>query len=317
MFISNLKQAATSRRCPQFAAAQWLVLIGSILLLAGCSSTQWLYRNADWVIERYAVKSLDVNDAQLEAWRPLLEQILEQHLHSEIPILAHYADLLARAVNESPGERVDAACLVSGATLILTRHAKLAADLAAPLLVELDLSQIDHLAEYLAERRSQFRERYLQKDETQQHQARVQRLTGRIEKWIGSLNSKQQARIEQFTSGLPDVAPNWSDYRERQEEQLLQLLHENADVYSLHTHLLNMLIPWAGADPKFTTLWRQAEAAFIHLLDDLETSLTDRQRQHLDSEITSFQNDITAIGGDKRQVKKERPSTMLCNRNQA
>ena len=316
MLISGPKQTAVSWRRQRFSAAPWLVLIVCILLLGGCSSTQWLYRNADWVIERYAVKSLDVNEAQLEAWRPLLERVLKQHLDREIPILEHYLDLMARAVAGLPGERVDAACLVSATNLIFTRHAQLAADLTAPLIVKLDLRQIDHLADYLAERRSHFRERYLKGDDMQRHQARVQRLTRRIEKWTGTLNSNQQARIQQFTSSLPDVAANWFGHREHREERLLQLLHDDADVKSLHAHLLNWWIPWDGADPKFTSQWRKAEAAFIHLLDDLSISLTDRQRQHLDVEIFSLQREIARLGGDKLHAKKERTKMLHCDRQQ-
>ena len=316
MLTSNLKQTTKSRHSPKYAAAPWLVLIITILLLGGCSSTQWLYRNVDWVIERYAVKSLDVNEAQLEAWRPVLEQILEQHLDGEIPILEEYSDLMARSVTGSSGESIDAACLVNSANLIFSRHARLAADLAAPLLTQLDPRQIEHLAVYLAERRNHFRERYLKGDETEQRQARTVRLIERIERWTGSLDSRQQIRIEQFSLSLPDVTANWLSQRKRQEEKLVQLLRSGVDADSLYTHLLNWWLPWSGADPKLTSQWRKAEAAFIPLLNDLRISLTNRQRQHFDAEISSLQKVLAGLGGDKLHAKTERTRMLHCDLQQ-
>lgn len=312
MLITNSKQTATRCHGRPFATSLRLALITALLLLSGCSRTEWLYRNADWVLERYAVKALDVNEAQLRGWRPVLERILKQHLDREIPILEGYLELMARAVDGSPGDRVDAACLVSGATLIFTQHARLAVDLAVPLMLELDPRQINHLAVYMTERRTRFRERYLQGDETERRQARTVRLTRRIEGWTGSLDRWQQARVERLTASLPDVAAYWFGDRKRQEERLLQLLHGGADADTLHAHLLSWWVPWAGVAPGFKDQWKMAEAAFILLFDDLAVSLTDQQRQHFGSRVSSLRKDLAGLRGDAPYAVRKPPRELQC-----
>lgn len=297
------------------ASSRWLALI-AVLLLGGCSTTGWFYRNADWLIERYAVKSVDANQAQLEFWRPGLERVLQQHLELEIPLLESYLELIARVVDGSPGKRVHAACLVSGANLIFMRHASLAADLAAPLMAALEPHQIDHFEGYMTERRARFRERYLTGNERERYRARVERLTERIERWTGSLEQPQQERVERLVASLPDIAENWMFQRKHREQRLLQLLRDGADRDRLHAQLLNWWVPWNGDNQEFTDEWKQAETAFIHLLDDLAVSLSDRQQQHFSGKVSSLRRDLAAMRGDTPQPVREIPRKLQCRTQQ-
>lgn len=312
MSIVSSSKPVRRRNNRKFTPSLWLVLIVVLTLLSGCSTTQWLYRNLDWFLERYAVKSLDVTKAQLQAWRPGVEQVLQQHLVQELPALDHYLNLMARFASESSSERADASCLVRGATLIFTRHARLAADVAVPLLMMLEPHQIDHLARYMKERDSRYRKRYLTGGEHERWQARTARLTERLEDWMGSLDSGQRARVELFTDNLPDIATAWFDYRNRQQERLLQLLREGSDADRLHAHLMNWWLPWAGKYTGFAAQWRKAETGFALLLDDLAVSLTTHQRRHFQDKVASLRNDLTVLHGDARQALRETPVQLRC-----
>ena len=74
-----------------------------LAMLAGCSGVQLAYRNADLLIENRAEDLLDLDDAQLKTWQPLLADVLARHRRAEVP------DLVQAAL------AIDAlACLVDG-----------------------------------------------------------------------------------------------------------------------------------------------------------------------------------------------------------
>ena len=65
-----------------------LVFAACALILSGCSRTELVYRNADWLITRWADAQLDLTGAQQRAWEPQLEAALELHRAEELPHLA-------------------------------------------------------------------------------------------------------------------------------------------------------------------------------------------------------------------------------------
>jgi len=292
--IENRSRIPRGRR---LAVPTWLALIAVIMLPAGCSTTQWLYGNADWFVERYAVKSLDIDDAQLQDWRPQLQSILQRHLNSELPLIDLYLNLLTEFVERVPDEPVDTACLVHGATELFERHARLAAELAVPLLVKLEPHQISHLEAYLAQRHSRYEKRFLNGDRQQRLQARTERLIERIENWTGALDNEQLAQVEGFATTLPDLAASWFDYRRNREERLLQLLRAEAGADQLHHHLLSWWIPWSAEKTEFSKVWKPAEAGFIRLLDDLAPSFNERQREHVKNKVAALRGDIADLYG--------------------
>ncbi len=289
----------------------WLAAT-SLLILVACSKTEMFYRNVDWMLERYAAKSVDVNETQLARWRPEMEAILQRHETQELPLISDYFGLLLLALDGSQGAAVDGRCLLSAATLVYTRQAILAADLAAPLLAMLEASQIQHLSGYLAQRRDRYRERYLQGELEQQVEARTDRLVERIEGWTGTLNRAQQQRVERLSGDLPDIAGHWLNYREQQETVLLSLLAEGADEQRLRAHLLGWWMPWTRGGSEFTQTWQLAESEFIAFLDDFAISLEQQQRAHFRDRLLQLRADLEAINGGQPRAVRETPGVFSC-----
>lgn len=259
--------------------------------VSACSRTQLAYDNADWLLDYYAGQTVDISAAQREQWRPLLAGILKQHRDSELTYLVAYLDMASNMASEDHSV-VDANCLVDSALLVSQRHARLAVDLAVPLLVDLDKSQFKHLSEYTAERQDTLVARYLNPDPELRQKARRMRFIERIEKWIGRMNPDQQLLVEEALERIPDISPFWLAYREQQTNGLLGMLEADADADTLQQYLNSWWVEWDGRSADYIQSWRAAKLEFTIFLDRLGASLTSKQRGKLGKRLATLRNDL-------------------------
>lgn len=275
-----------------------MVRLVFILLLAGlviaCSRTQLAYENADWLLERYAGRAIDISAVQREQWQPVLARTLRQHRSDELPQILAYLDLADRVISRAD-ESADAACLVDGALVIAEQHSRLAVDLTLPLLADLEPSQISHLADYMKRRERKLERRYLDPDPENREVERQTRFIHRIESWTGSLNAEQRQLVEDALVKIPDLAPDWLAYRTQQTTRLLQLLEASADTRVLEQYLYGWWVEWDGRPDAYTQQWRLAKQEFINFLDRLGPTLTERQREKLHKRLGKLRTDLAAF----------------------
>jgi hypothetical protein len=208
--------------------------------------------------------------------------------------LVAYLDMASQMVS-GDHDAVDASCLVDGASLVSRRHARLAVDLAVPLLVDLDESQVEHLSEYTAKRRDKLVERYLDPDPELREKSRRMRFNQRIEKWIGRMNSHQQLLVDEALERIPDISPLWLAYREQQTSGLLGMLEADADAQALRQYLNNWWVEWDGRSADFIRSWRVAKLEFVIFLDRLGASLTPEQRKKFRKRLAALRADLAEL----------------------
>ncbi len=282
-----------------------------ILLTTGCSRTEFAYRNADWFLEIYAKQTVDANFDQIEQWRPILQSELEYHRVELLPLLIAYLDLMERA-SRYPDEEKLAGCLVDAGLYLYQRHAQLAVDLAVPLLMTLDYSQLRHLTEYMARQQQKARNRYLKTKSQSQHEVRMARFIERTERWTGELNDAQLQDMEQAIRRIPDLSENWLSFREQQTAGLLQLLEINPDERLVRKYLSDWWISFEQRSFDYDQDWNIAKHEFVDLLQKLGASLTERQRKTLAQRIASFRKDLKLFQEPLPQPGKT-PEILLCS----
>jgi hypothetical protein len=257
-----------------------------------CSSTQLAYRNADWLLERYAGKTVDINATQRAQWRSSLDQTLQLHRSNELPRLVAYLDDVSRIISQ-PG--TGAGCLLDGATMIAERHARLAADLAAPLLADLEAAQVTHLRDYTQQRQRELFERYLDPDLAERAAKRRTRYIKRIEAWTGPLNNEQLQLVEDALGQIPDLAPAWLAHREQQIDRLLLLLESEPDTESLAQFLRSWWVEWDGRSTADMEQWQLAKDAFTDFLNSLGATLTAKQHSRLQQRLGKLRSQLAAL----------------------
>ncbi len=278
-----------------------LIAIAVLSVLSfGCSRTELAYRNADSLLEYYAWRIVHTGAAQRDHWQPVLQTTLRQHREQELPLVIAYLDLAARIIRETE-DTAGAACLVDGALLLYQRHARLAVDLAVPLLAALDAAQVEHLAEYTTQRQQNAVKRYQGPDPQRRKAARQERIRDRIERWTGKLNDRQRQQIKDALGRIPDLSASWLAYRAQQTNTLLAMLETGANAEALRAHLEDWWVHRDGTSTETRQLWRVARHEFIQLMDKLATTLTDKQRATLERRLGELRGDLEIFAPRQQQ----------------
>jgi hypothetical protein len=270
------------------------LLAASLAVLGGCSTSQLLYRNADWLVDRWVDGLLELDGPQRAAWRPALERALEGHRESELPEVVGFLEALAGRAAEGLSEPV-LACLTDRAEAIYRRHARLAAGLAAPLLAGLSPGQIEGLERRLAERNRDYREEYLEGGPQRRTARRAERVVDRIEGWTGPLRPEQRSLVAEAVGAMPDLAEPWLRYREGRQGALLALLRGGGGAAAVRALLEGWWIGLEGAPEGLAREVGDLRPAVVRLLGDLDGTLDGRQRKALVARIEGVREGLEAV----------------------
>ena len=270
------------------------LLFSLTLLLMACSRTQLAYDNADWLLERYAAKTVAISAEQRAQWQPVLTQALEQHRRVELPHIVAYLDLASELIGQTDPS-TGAACLLDGAQTIARRHARHAVDLAVPLLADLDTAQITHLRRYMKQRQQKLVERYLDPNLKSRESKRQERFSERIESWIGPMNAEQRKLVVDALRQIPDLTPVWLAHREQQNGRLLELLESRATPDIVEEYLSSWWVNWENRPPDYLRQWRIARLEFTAFLAKLAPTLSEKQRGKLRKRLGKLRSELAAL----------------------
>jgi hypothetical protein len=271
-----------------------------LVTLVGCSRTDLVYSNADWLLQRWAAGLLDPESGQRDAWELVMEQAMQSHRRDLLPDVIQ----ILRTAEVAAGDGLDPqelSCWSRQLEQAYRDHANWAVGPAAAVLGDVSPSQIDHLAAELRERNQEYREDYLDEDPERRHQARVERYTERIERWTGDLSTDQLRLVEQAVSAMPDLAEGWLAYREERQLRLLELLRAGVDRAALEDYLGAW---WIDLEGRPAALAEEAEVLRLLSLDlvlRLDASLSVGQRATFVDKVAGVRNDFERLMGEQGQ----------------
>lgn len=300
-------QITSAGRMPRHLVA---VLI-AVLVSAGCSRTQLAYRNADWLAYRWVDGLFDADAAQQARWSDLLERLADRHRRELLP---RVVDLLDRAAREAGRglTRDGLDCLWQSTDDLINDHARLALEAAVDVLDDVSPMQLAHLQRRLAERNAAYSDDYLEPDPAARALARFERYAERIERWTGDLDTAQVRLLEAAVSAMPDIAEAWLGYRERQQAQLLHLLHAGVGRDAIRTFLSAWWVDRAGRGPQLVERGERFRDGWFGLLAALDRSLNAHQRTRLVDRIGAMRDDLAAELSDGLNVAAAPPGTTRC-----
>jgi hypothetical protein len=282
-----------------------------LLLVAGCSSTEFWYDNADWLASRWAAGLVDPSEAQRAAWREPFRVALAEHRQQLLPEVV----ALLRALEIETERGLSAArlgCLLERADRLYQEHAQLAVALGPLVLDNLTPQQIGHLAEELAERNQDYADDYLDPDPARRERARLERYVERIERWTDDLPAAQLALVEQAVRAMPDVAGDWLAYRQEQQRRLLRLLEAGAGPAQLQGHLRAW---WVDLDERPAQLVRDSariRAAAVRLAVTLDQAFTAEQRARFVANVRELRQDLEGAAAGPVPIGLSRALLATC-----
>jgi hypothetical protein len=263
---------------------------------SGCSRVRLVYGSADLLLASYADDYLGLQDEQRQRWEPQLRGVLAEHRREGLPQLAAFFDQGLK-VSQAGFPSGDTACLVRAARGVYQDHARLAVELAAPLLADLRPSQVKSLRARFA--RDQAEDRAEAAGDLELHR-RTQRYVRAIEDWTGPLGPDQRALVSETTGRMPDTRQAVLAYRTRKRDQLIALLEAGADAQRLKGYLTTWLVDYEDLPPGLEGAGEVLEEHLVELATRLGQGLTQKQRAHLERRLSGLCTDLLELQSQPR-----------------
>lgn len=269
-----------------------LTLLLLLVVLAGCSSTTFIYNRLDFLIPWYLGDYVDLNREQKARLDALLEPFLDWHRAEELPqYLLVLDDIDARLDGPISGADVgDTLDEVEQAWLrVETRALGWLLDLGADLSDE----QIAQFIEELRDKQVEYEEKYLTRTEQEYRQDAEENLRDNLQDMLGRLDKPQRARVVEASEALQRSDAVW--------------LRERAEWIDLMEQLLQRQDGWQDAvrqasrtrDERQSELYRQTYehnvSVVYEAVADILNNRSTRQDERLRRELNKYRGAIETL----------------------
>ncbi|ONH52130.1 hypothetical protein SAMN04490182_3763 [Pseudomonas cedrina] len=273
-----------------------LVLLLSLsLVFAGCSRVGLAYRNLDVIIPWTLNDYLDMNAGQKSWFNDKLKEHLAWHCTTQLPGYLDWLDRLQQMVDSN---QVTDAALQARTVEAKQAIAEVAREItpsAIELLQGLDDQQVKEMNDALAKDLRKRQDEFLKPPLAQQIKERAERMSKRLDAWIGPLSDSQQNRVTAWSMALGDQNKEWIGNRANWQAQFIQAVQQrhNADFpQKIQQLLVDRESLWT---PEYRAAYGRTEAAARSLIVDLMAESTAQQRLKLTQKIDGVRSDFKAL----------------------
>ncbi|TFY94487.1 hypothetical protein DYL61_08425 [Pseudomonas nabeulensis] len=272
-----------------------VVLLTVSLMLAGCNRVGLAYRNLDVIIPWTLSDYLDMHAGQKNWFNDRLKEHLAWHCTTQLPGYLDWLDRLQQMVDNNQVTDAALQTRTVEAKQAIAETARTITPSAIELLQGLDDQQVKEMNDALAKDLRKRQEEYLKPPLEQQIKDRAERMSKRLDGWIGPLSTSQQQRVMAWSSGLGNQNEAWIGNRARWQAQFIEAVQQRkrADFpQKIQQLLVDRESLWT---PEYRAAYAQTEAAARSLLVDLMAESTPQQRLKLTQKIDSVRSDFKAL----------------------
>lgn len=186
----------------------------SALLIAGCSSPRLAYRYADWGIEWWVDDYVTLTQLQSRQLSANIESLKQWHCSTELPRYRVWLDNVRDDLKNGKPDPARVGNLQTQLTKFLPPLLHQITPHAIDTLASLSDEQVNELAGNMEERQRELENEFLVGNAEARVEARAERAVERTERWLGSLNSKQQLIISDWSENSAGNTRIWIKGRE-------------------------------------------------------------------------------------------------------
>ncbi|MBP5102652.1 DUF6279 family lipoprotein [Pseudomonas protegens] len=279
-------------------ARRWHLLIPLLiisLLLGACSRVGLAYRNLDVIIPWNLNDYLDMNSEQKSWFNQRLQQHLSWHCTTQLPGYLDWLDRLQLMVQNNQVSDQGLQERTREAKQAIADTARQITPSAVELLQGLNDQQVKEMNSAFAKDLQEHQEQYLKPPLAQQIEQRSQRMSKRLNAWLGPLSPSQQQRVEQWSSSLGEQNQQWIANRAHWQAQFSAAVEQrqNSDFpQRIEQLLVHRESLWT---PDYRQAYAHTEQAARSLLVDLMAQSTPAQRQRLLKKIDGVRKDFAEL----------------------
>ena len=272
-----------------------VILLTLSLVLAGCNRVGLAYRNLDVIIPWTLNDYLDMNAGQKSWFNDTLKEHLAWHCTTQLPGYLDWLDRLQQMVDNN---QVTDAALQTRTVEAKQAIAEVAREItpsAIQLLQGLDDRQVKEMSDALAKDLRKRQDEYLKPPLAQQIKERAQRMSKRLNAWIGPLSDSQQNRVTAWSIALGEQNQEWIGNRARWQAQFIAAVQQrhSADFpQKMQQLLVDRESLWT---PEYKAAYARTETAVRSLIVDLMAESTPQQRMKLTQKIDGVRSDFKAL----------------------
>lgn len=274
-------------------------LLAPVLLAGGCSTINVAYNAGPTVLSFMADSYLDLDSEQGAALKTRILAVREWSRGAQV---ADAARLLGEVRNRLGGEVVpdDIAWAVGEARRRWVPMAERVAGEIADLAPRLTADNLAALRKKFERSNTEFVKEVVEAGVDKQRERRFERTREETERWYGSLEDAQLARIREWTAALPVNYPlALEDRRRRQAEFaaiLAAALDRSADAAQLRARLTRLLTQWeAGRSPAYHAFATRYQADSYRMVAAIANMATPAQRETLRRRAQRWIDDMNAL----------------------
>lgn len=264
----------------------FLIVLTLAGLLLGCSS-KLSYRYLDWVIAWALDDYIEWSVDQQPQFDEALARQLRWHQREELP---RYAAWL-RQLQQDLAAPLNADQMRAH-TDHLNQFWRTILEQTFPdavhLLAQLSDEQVAALLAAHDKQTAQYREDYVEPAVKERQRGRAKEVRKFARRWLGSLTDQQEQLIDAWSTQVLENGEAWMAARQRWRDQLAVVLGERATpvfAAGLYTLFLESNRLW---EDDYRAAVEHNTGLGVQLLVDLQASLNERQRLHLDRELQGW-----------------------------
>jgi len=269
------------RGCPQISK---VLVFGLFVMLTGCSAFGFLFERLPWLSAWQFSRMFDLSDKQEERVEEEAEHIKLWLRNEGLPALG--ADL---AVLRSEWDKQQDSKVIFRLFDALESHTSTLLEVAAPrvsrLMLELDVHNLEHFQEYLADKKEDWFSSLATAE------GKRERRIDRLERWFGDLNDEQVALVHQHIVLLEGEKAIREDNTDHWSTRVVQAVSSN-DAQALERWVTTPSIWWSSA---YIALRAENKKQIYTLLEALVPTLTKEQVVYASHELGEWIDDLSDV----------------------
>ncbi len=272
-----------------------VVLLSLSLVLTACNRVGLAYRNLDVIIPWTLNDYVDMHAGQKSWFNDTLKAHLAWHCTTQLPVYLDWLDRLQQMVDTQQVTDAALQTRTLEAKQAIAEIAQAVTPSAIELLQGLDDQQVKDMNDALAKDLRKRQDEYLKPPLDQQIKERAQRMSKRLDAWIGPLSSRQQNRVMAWSIALGEQNAHWIGNRAHWQAQFIDAVQQrhSADFpQRIQRLLVDRESLWT---PEYRAAYTQTETEARSLIVDLMAQSTAPQRLKLTQKIDSVRSDFKAL----------------------
>lgn len=271
------------------------IALMSLVVLAGCSSTKLAYRYADWGIVWWVDDYVAMTSEQESRLELDIRNLRQWHCSTELP---RYSEWLTRLKSDVRAGDLDEPTIAWHQERLFSFFPPLmdrAKPAATRLLASLSDEQVRQLAANMKDSQQELEEEFLAGDPEKTREARAERTTERVERWLGSLNDSQREIVSAWSEARGEQTQIWLEGRRNWQQALLNALEErDSDSFA---DRISYLIDnnEAVRGERYQQMMSESRPAMAKLMTELLQQADQRHLDHLVERAAELEGDFDTL----------------------